>query len=229
MARLPRLYAPAIAQVITAQFANGVNLALNPTAAQTYPLLLAWLGQSAQLYGVGVHGWCLSPKGLSFLLTPSDALGVPRVMQDLGRRLAAHLKIGTVFTGRYRSTIPEPEHWVLPCLIWLERSPLREGLVSEPSQWAWSSSVSHTEGGDARAPWLQPHHDYWLCGNTPFDRQAAYRDLLNQGNTVAQDQKIGSALRGQWGLGSATFLTELATSANRRVAPGVRGRTKRTI
>ncbi|MEI6836754.1 MAG: hypothetical protein WCK56_03035 [Alcaligenaceae bacterium] len=227
MARLPRLYAPAFAQLITAQFVNGINLALNSTTAQTYLLLLTWLGQSARLYGVAVHGWCLSPKGLCFLLTPSDALGVPRVMQDLGRRLAAHLKIGTVFIGRYRSTIPEPEHWVLSSLIWLERSPVREGLVNEPAQWAWSSAVSHTERGDSPASWLQPHHDYWLCGNTPFDRQAAYRKQLNQGNTTAQDQKISAALRGQWGLGSATFLTELTASANRRVAPGVRGRPKR--
>ena len=227
MARLPRLYAPAMAQLITAQFANTISLAPSQAAVQNYQLLLAWLGQSAQLHNLSVHGWYLSSKSLSLLLTPNDALGVPRLVQDLGRRLAAHLKIGTVFIGRYRSTIPEPEHWVLPSLIWLERSPVREGLVSEPSQWAWSSAVSHTEGGDSRASWLQPHHDYWLCGNTPFDRQAAYRELLNQGNTFAQDQKIGAAIRGQWGLGSATFLTELATSANRRVAPGVRGRPKR--
>jgi putative transposase len=160
----------------------------------------------------------MTSTGLFMLATPSDPLGISRVIQDLGRRLAAHLKVGSVFNGRYRSMIPQPQLWVLPCLIWLEHRALREGLVDEPTQWMWSSVHIHTEGKDIRAPWLQPHHDYWLCGNTPFARQAAYRERLGSGNGAARDTQIEAALKGQWGLGDQLFLTELAVFGPQLVA-----------
>lgn len=227
MARLPRLFAPDLAQLMTAQFAPATASVLSASPGRTFELLLGWLGQSAHLHRVSVHGWCLASKGLYLLATPSDSLGVSRLVQDLGRRLAAHLKMGSVFNGRYRSTIPQPTRWVLPCVIWLERSAMREGLVDEPAQWLWSSAQAHTEGIDKRAPWLQPHPDYWHCGNTPFARQAAYRDQLSAGNSAAVDNAIEAALKGQWGLGDEPFLAELAVCANRRVRPGLRGRPKR--
>ena len=227
MARLPRLFAPAFAQLVTAQFAPATTQLLSSAPDRTFKLLSTWLGQSAHQHHVSLHGWCIASKGLYILATPSDSLGMSRLIQDLGRRLAAQLKAGSVFSGRYRSTIPQPERWVLPCVIWLERSPIREGLVDEPGQWLWSSAHSHTEGNDTRAPWLQPHHDYWLCGNTPFARQAAYREQLSAGNGAVIDQQIEAALRGQWGLGDQPFLAELTLCANRRVQPGARGRPKR--
>ena len=227
MARLPRLFAPDQAQLITTQFTPATAQVLSASAGQVFERLVSWLGQSAHQHRVSIHGWCIASKGLYVLATPNEALGVSRLIQDLGRRLAAQLKAGGVFSGRYRSTIPQPERWILPCLIWLERSTTREGLVDEPAQWAWSSAHAHTEGSDVRATWLQPHADYWLCGNTPFARQAAYRDRLNAGNGAAIDAQIEVALKGQWGLGDQPFLTELAVGANRRVQPGLRGRPKR--
>jgi len=229
MARLPRLFAPDLAQLITAQFAPAAAHVFSASPGRAFELLLGWLGQSAHLYRVSVHGWCFASTGLYLLATPSDALGVSRLIQDLGRRLAAHLKVGDVFSGRYRSTIPQPARWVLPCVIWLERSAQREGLVDEPTQWPWSSAHAHTEGIDKRAPWLQPHPDYWHCGNTPFARQAAYRDQLCAGNSTTVDHAIDAALKGQWGLGDEPFLAELAVCANRRVRPGLRGRPKRAV
>lgn len=228
MARLPRLFAPEYAQLITAQFSPATVHLLSTVPEPSFGLLLGWLGQSARLYGVSVHGWCLVSKGLYLLATPSDSLGLSRMIQDLGRRLAAHLKAGGVFNGRYRSTIPQPERWVLPCIVWLEHSAVREDLVDEPTQWMWSSAHAHTEGTDKRAPWLQPHPDYWHCGNTPFARQAAYREQLNAGNSAPVNQAIEAALKGQWGLGESSFLAELAVCANRRVQPALRGRPKRT-
>jgi putative transposase len=229
MARLPRLFAPSLAQLITAQFTQATTNVLTIIPAPAFALLAGWLGQSAHQHQVSIQGWCIASKGLYLLATPSDSLGVSRMIQDLGRRLAAHLKCGAVFSGRYRSTIPQPEQWVLPCLIWLERSATREGLVDEPTQWFWSSAQAHTEGSGLRASWLQPHLDYWLCGNTPFARQATYRQQLSEGNDAVVERKIEAALRGQWGLGDQSFLVELSVFANRRVQPGLRGRPMKSV
>ena len=228
MARLRRLYAPGLAQLVFAE--------LSPTAAlacladtQVYSDLIRWIAQACERENVAVHGWVLTPDALALLATPADPHGLPKLIQSLGRHLATRLKTGSVFKSRYHSTIPEPGYWVLAALIWLESLPQRLGLVSDPELWAWSSAAAHTGALRITPGWLTHHVDYWACGNTPFDRQAIYRTYLQNGNPGTADQSIEKSLRGQWGLGREPFLAELALTASRRVLPGLRGRPKKSI
>jgi putative transposase len=64
MARLPRLFAPELAQLMTAQFTPAIAGVLSASPGRAFELVLGWLGQSAHLHDVSVHGWCLTPKGL---------------------------------------------------------------------------------------------------------------------------------------------------------------------
>lgn len=230
MARLPRLYAPGLTQLVIAERvknANGEAPVLSPDILND---LLGWLGDASKVYRVALHGWAMTPSSIALLVTPADAKGISKLMQTLGRNLAARLKAGSVFSGRYHSTLLEPGAWVLPALIWLEWLPVRHGLTQDPEQWLWSSAASHTghPGLGHHAPVLEQHVDYWACGNTPFDRQDRYRTLLQEGNSSTVNQKITSSLRGQWALGSALFLQSLSELASRRVQPGVRGRPKKS-
>lgn len=228
MARLPRLYAPGLTQLVIADLVkdplSGKNLQLTPDLLRD---LLQWIGDAAKTYQVSVHGWVITPNSIAMLATPSSAQGISRLMQTLGRNLAARLKSGSVFSGRYHSTLLESGAWVLPALTWLEWIPVREGLTTDPEQWTWSSAHAHTGQAGVLASWLEQHVDYWGLGNTPFDRQARYRTLLQDGNSSAVNQKIASSLRGQWALGSETFLSSISESASRRIQPGVRGRPKK--
>ena len=226
MARLPRLYAPGATQLAMAEFAG--NSAITPfdLTNPTLPFLVNWLGDAASRYQVAVHGWSVTPKVLLLLLTPRDDQGVSKLIQALGRHLAATLKSGPVFSGRYRSTLLEPGVWVLPALLWLERQSLREGVCSDPELWPWSSVPAHTGAAGLMPAWLVQHLDYWACGNTPFDRQAIYRKLLQEGNAPAADSSIEKALRGQWPLGGEQFLNEISPVSSRRVRPAKRGRPK---
>lgn len=227
MARLPRLYAPGLTQLVIAELvkdSNGVSPALSPSLLKD---LLVWLGDASKSYHVAIHGWVVTSSSIALLVTPTDAQGVSKLMQTLGRNLAARLKSGSVFSGRYHSTLLEPGAWVLPALIWLEWLPVRVGLTQDPEQWAWSSAATHTGHQGQHTPWLEQHIDYWACGNTPFDRQDRYRTLLQEGNASSVEQKITSSLKGQWALGSELFLQSLSEHASRRVQPGVRGRPKK--
>ena len=227
MARLPRLYAPGSTQLIIADLVK--DPAGQPFEPNTdiYKNLLQWLGDSAKTYQSSIHGWVFTPSAIALMATPSDPQGIPRLVQTLGRNLAAQLKCGSVFSGRYHSTLLEPSAWVLPSLVWLEWLPVREGLTSNPEQWAWSSASSHCGLEGLNPFWVEQHIDYWALGNTPFDRQARYRTLLQDGNSSTQDKLIKSSLRGQWALGSDYFLSTIADHASRRVRPGTRGRPKK--
>lgn len=227
MARLPRLYAEGFAQLAQAQFTRHNDAAARSLLERQFADIGRWLRLALADTDTLLHGWVVTHSGLTLLATPGDSTSLARGFQQVGRHLARRLQLGSVFEGRFHSTIPQPQRWLLPCLIWLERQPVREGLVSDAEIWRWSSAGAHTGSLGASAVGLHPHADYWSCGNTPFDRQAVYRKLLQEGNASSQDAKLEAYLRGQWGLGDDAFLIELAKLANRRVHPEPRGRPKK--
>ena len=224
MARLPRLYAPGVTQLAMAEFLPAAGARLDSAC---YRDLTRWLAEASRTHEVALHGWSLTAGGIGLIATPDSAAGVSRVIQSLGRNLASSIRHGSVFAHRYRSTLLQPGAWVLPALVWLERMPLREELVEEPDGWPWSSAQAHTGGLAFQPAWLAPHVDYWACGNTPFDRQAVYRQLLQDGNPPSSDQRIAAALRGQWALGDEAFIKGIAGAASRRLTPGARGRPRK--
>ncbi len=228
MARLPRLYAEGFAQLAQAQFTHHSDPPVRPLLERQFADIGRWVRLALAETDTLLHGWVVTHSGLTLLATPGDSSSLARGFQQVGRHLASRLQVGSVFEGRFHSTIPQPQRWLLPCLIWLERQPVREGLVQDAETWRWSSAGAHTGSLGASAVGLHPHTDYWSCGNTPFDRQAIYRKLLQDGNASSQDSKLEACLRGQWGLGDEDFLSELAKLANRRVHPERRGRPKKS-
>jgi putative transposase len=227
MARQPRLYAAGYAQLISIQFSEAVQQPGQSLLDQRYQNMTTWLGEATPLCHASIHGWSITPRALLLLATPTDDKSLPSLVQALGRKLAAQLKLGGVFSGRYHATIPQPSLWVLPALIWLEQQPVREKLVEDAESWPWSSARVHTGAVSQAISWLQPHPDYWLCGNTPFDRQANYRKRLYEGLPSGANKRISFCLNGQWALGDEPFIGELQKIATRRVSPGNRGRPKK--
>lgn len=227
MARLPRLYAPGLPQLVQASFATPLAAASQPAPVDLLNQLALWLGEAAARHKVAIHGWLLTTDCIVLLATPRDDEGLPRLMQTLGRNLAARLRNGRVFAGRYRSALVEPGQWVLPALVWLESAPSRGTPPHDPERWPWSSAGGHIGATVAGTAWTHDHPDFWAFGNTPFDRQANYRRLLTEGLGAEQASQIQKAVMGQWALGSASFLTGLASTASRRVAPGKRGRPRK--
>lgn len=228
MARLPRLYAPGLPQLVQASFAAPLAAASQPAPGELLNQLAIWLGEAALRHKVAIHGWLLATDCVLLLATPRDEEGLPRLMQILGRNLAARLRNGRVFTGRYRSALVEPGHWVLPAMVWLESAPLRDTAPHDLERWPWSSAAGHTGATIAGTSWTQDHPDFWASGNTPFDSQANYRRLLTEGLGNEQATRIQKAVSGQWALGSPAFIARLASTASRRVSPGKRGRPRKT-
>ena len=226
--RLARLYAPGMPQLVQACFAPHLvqRWAQAPEEAP-FDQITDWLRQYTLALGINLYGWSLTPQSLILILTPPDRLATSRLIQSLGRQLSASLKSGGVFAGRYRNSVIEPGQWVLPALLWVEGAPARVDVAPSALAWRWSSAAQHCGQAGASRAWLQDHNDYWRCGNTPFDRQAAYQKRLLQGLPAEKKQTIEAALQGQWALGTATFVRHLETVASRRAQPGQRGRPRK--
>ena len=76
---------------------------------------------------------------------------------------------------------------------------------------------------------MTEHPLYWALGNTPFDREAAYRQRLDQGGGTAAKQALNDATAKCWALGSPEFLARLAERTARPLIARPRGRPRNKV
>lgn len=177
--------------------------------------------------GVDLHGYALLPRGVWLLTTPADARGLGRAMQSIGRRYVRWVndrrgEKGGLFDGRYRAALLEPEAELMSALRYIESQPVRAGLVAVPEEYRWSSCRHHVGLWSDAA--LADHPLYWALGNTPFERQAAYRSFLHQGARSDEVTRVERALTGGWVLGSKAFVRQIAPLCLRRPERSQAGR-----
>lgn len=224
MARLPRLTVPGYPHHVIQRGNNRQAIAMDDADRE---LLMALVFEHGRANGVAVHAWVLMDNHFHLLLTPSTADGVPRMMQAIGRAYVRrfnirHGRTGTLWEGRYKSTLVQTERYLLACMVYIELNPVRAGLVSDPRDFPWSSHRHHV--GLQVDRHLSPHPLYWGLGNTPFAREAAYGDLVRAGLTADQQRAIVDTTLHGWALGDEGFLEGLRRQTPRRVARATRGR-----
>lgn len=224
MARLPRLSIPGLPHHVLLQGNNGQAVFVDDDDRRLLlDILLAYAAECA----VSLHAWVLLPDGLQLLLTPQTADGLSRFMQSVGRKYTRqfnlrHGRSGTLWEGRYRSTVLQPERYLIPCMVSMDTLPVRAGLVSEPLAHAWSSHAHHVGRVSDRR--LVAHPVYWQLGNTPFAREAAYAARVAEGVSAADAQALGQASQHGWVLGDAAFIEALQGQADRRLTRAAAGR-----
>jgi putative transposase len=224
MARLPRLVVPHQPHHIVQTGIDGQPVFRDDADYQAF---LGWLREAARQFKVAIHAYALLPGQVQLLASPADPVGLARMMQWIGRQYvpyfnAKYLRAGTLWQGRYRATVIESAQYFLPCSRYIESEPVRAGFAPEVESYRWSSYAHHA--GMQSDPIITDHAAYWALGNTPFDREAAYKSLMEQGLSMAEVKTFGEAARKGWPLGSDKFKTELEKQVNRRVKPSRRGR-----
>lgn len=224
MARLPRLSVAGYPHHVIQRGNNRQAIFLNDADRRR---MLELLEQNAAQFEVAVHAYVLMDNHFHLLLTPRTGDGLSRMMQAVGRRYVryfndSHGRTGTLWEGRYRSTLIETERYLLACMAYIDLNPVRAGLVAQACDYPWSSHGHYA--GLRTDRMVTPHPLYWELGNTPFAREAAYARLVQEGLTAQQQQALTeSALRG-WVLGSPAFVAELQKKTERRLSRASPGR-----
>ena len=231
MARLPRLALAGQAHLVSLYGHSDQPVFIDDEDRQQF---LAALRESALLQKVAVHAYVLLADHVHLLLTPSTDGGLGKLMQGLGRRYGAgfnrrHDRRGSLWAGRFRATVVQPGAYVLDAMLFIDQHPVRTGQVATAQDHAWSSA-RHRLGGlrDGMVSGLITDGDaWWQLGNTPFEREAAYRRLIDEGLPAARAAALAEAGRKGWALGDAVFLATLAQQADRPVQPRPRGRPRK--
>ena len=193
---------------------------------EDYRRFLSQLAAAAATNGVNVHAYVLLDNEFQVLATPEDGPGLSRMMQSVGRTYVAsfnrrHDRSGTLWQGRYRATVLEASAYFVTCMRYVETRPIYRGHDSA-IDYPWSSAAHHV--GRQASTLIFDHTLYWQLGNTPFEREAAYRSLLERTLSPKEMKQIEEATTKAWALGSERFVRDLSQQTDRRLLPLARGR-----
>ena len=218
MTRLARHYVPDQPQHVILQGLTGPAF----LDEGDYLYFLACLADAARVADLAVHAWVLMPGAVQFLVTPSYESSVAMAMQAVGRRYVEtfnrrHGRRGTMWRGGYRATVIEPDRYFLLASQIIDHAPVRSNLVDEPGKYRWSSYSHHI--GLRVDSFIKDHPLYRALGNTPFERNEAYRDLGAQSPDQLEVEKLMQSTLIGWVLGSAEYCEWAARTANRRLMP----------
>jgi putative transposase len=148
-----------------------------------------------------VHAYCLMSNHVHLLVTPSNEAACARFMKGVNQRYTqyvnrVHERSGTLWEGRYRSSVVFSARYVLACYRYIELNPVRAGLVRHPANYPWSSHGANADG--LENPVIQPHGVYAALARSPAARQSAYRELVDEAVQAAMVDNIRIAIgRGQ--------------------------------
>jgi putative transposase len=152
-----------------------------------------------------VHAYCLMTNHVHLLLTPTEADACARLMKSLGQQYVqqvnrVHGRTGTLWEGRFKSSVAARADYVLACYRYIELNPVRAGLASHPRDYRWSSYRCNADGRPDSL--ITPHPVYAALESSPASRRRAYSRLFDVTMEEETLIEIRSAARNGRALGS---------------------------
>ncbi len=227
MPRLPRLNLINVPQHI---IQTGHNRLACFFDEEDYDFYLRSLHASAQQYSCEVHAYVLLENMVQIIATPKLSGGISSMMQSLGRRYVQYVnhryrRSGTLWGGRYKSSLIDSEAFLLSCYRYVELRPLNLGLVEKLEDYRWSSFGHHS--GSDQCDWIIDHHLYMELGETREDRCNAYNQLFRYSFDNRLQEYIAETISMGQILGGDKFKDEIERISQQRVRPLKRGRPKK--
>ena len=221
MARKPRICPAGYTQHVVQR---GNNRSKCFTSKSDYTAYAYWLREGAEKYGIAIHAWIFMSNHVHLLITPSEDNTVSLLMQYLGRYYVRRFnqkygRTGTLWEGRYKSSLIADDRYALACHRYIEMNPVAAKMVDSPTEYRWSSFHVNARGVDSNMH--TPHPSYLGLGECPASRMRSYRSLFHRCDKHALDGEIRWGIKRGLAAGSAQFKKEieLLTSVPQELKP----------
>jgi len=171
-------------------------------------------------FGCRIYAYCLMRNHVHLVIDPgeeADSLGL--MMKWVSGKHAMHInrtsgRRGSLFEGRYHSSIIATDRYLLACCRYVDMNPVRAGIVGSPGDFRWSSY--RKRAGMESSNWLdqdpayqalgkslrtrQRKYQEWMLQSIPDDRDFLMRESLRKGHVTGSRECVERifALTGQW-------------------------------
>lgn len=210
---------------------RGNNRAVTFFAEDDYLFYLEQLRELCVEHDIQLHAYCLMTNHVHLLVTPTVGSAVSSLMKHLGQRYVQRInrlyqRSGTLWEGRFKSSLIASEHYMLSCYRYIELNPVRAGMVAHPAEYRWSSYRFNAQ--QALGPWITPHESYLALGASVAERQSAYRDLFRLALEDGLVDQMRRAMSSGHPFGNERFRAEIENATGVRFGTGRPGRPRST-
>lgn len=217
--RLARVVVPNIPHHITQRGNNREDIFFDESDWHHY---LSWLKEYSKRYGLEVWAYCLMSNHIDLIACPKESHSLSRTLRDAHMRYAQYVnrrykRSGHLWQGRFFSCALEESH-LLMAVRYVERNPVRVGIVSEAWEYPWSSAQTHVNGS----------------GDIILEGDNLLRDMVNQWEEFLQEEddpkKIGYLRRNTKvgrPVGSESFVKRIEGLLLRVIRPKKTGRPRK--
>ena len=224
MPRPRRLNLPNIPQHVTQRGNNRQACFFDDQDRYTY---MSLLDKTARHRACVIHAYILMTNHVHLLVTPSTPDGVSRLLQDIGREYVRYInktykRSGTLWEGRFKSSLVDSDAYCLICYRYIELNPVRAAMVSDPSEYRWSSY--HANALMADNGLITPHQQWLSLGSDAASRCRAYKELFKEQTPDSILEEIRYNNRKGLPLGTALFKTQIESQLHFKLGTGKVGR-----
>ena len=108
---------------------------------------LELLGKYASKHGLAVQAYCLMTNHVHLVVVPQAEASLAAALKPLHMRYAQHVNWtqrigGRLWQGRFFSCPLDDEH-LRAAVRYVERNPVRAGMVAQAEDYRWSSAATH--------------------------------------------------------------------------------------
>jgi len=216
MPRRPRIKLAGLPQHLVQR---GINREPCFFAEEDCHFYLHWLEKSAADWHCHIHAYVLMTNHVHLLVSPEGETGIAKLMQAIGRRYVQYInrsyrRTGSLWEGRYKSSVIQAETYLLTCMRYIELNPIRASMVQDPAHYRWSSYRHNGLGqSDSR---ITPHPVFLALNRDATERQAAYRALFRSELDEEALADIRLALSQSQPLGHGRFGDQICAAAGIR-------------
>ncbi len=188
---------------------------------EDYDAFVEIMAQACERLPLRVFGWCLMPNHFHLVVRPhaDDDLGrwMQWLMTSHVRRYHRHYESeGHVWQGRYKAFPIQADDHLLTVLRYVERNPLRAGLVERAEAWRWSSLA--LRGQEPPPKLLKP---------SPVKLPRNWPTLVNRPQTEAEVQAVRKSIERGTPLGNAVWQRRTADALGLESTLRPRGRPRK--
>jgi putative transposase len=219
MARIARVVYPGVPHHVTQRGNRRDDVFFGEEDRRRYLELIL---EYSRRHALDVWAWCLMTNHVHFVAVPTGADSLAATFKPVDMRYSQHVNrtqrlTGHLWQGRpYSCPLDDTHLWM--AVRYVERNPVRAGLVARAEEWPWSSAAGHAG----------LRHDPLVTGN--LERRgvvADWREWLRQGDDEESMNRLRHVTRSGRPLGSADFVARLEAFAGRHLAARAVGRPKK--
>lgn len=219
MPRIARVTVPGISHHVTQRGNNREIVFFDQEDRRRY---LHWLKEYANRHCLEVWAYCLMTNHIHLIVVPQEGESLSGALRDSHMRYTQYInrkygRSGHLWQGRFYSC-PLDEAHMLAAIKYVERNPIRAGLVTLAHEWPWSSAKAHITGSP----------DPVISGEAVLRNLVKnWTEFLHKPEESEVIERLRCNTRSGRPLGSDRFIAQIEATISRELHPKKPGRRKK--